>query len=61
MHFFYSDWHDFGTGVGGNIIATVAQCSYSTLMLLLIVIALNRYAAITHPMQVHSHAALDNC
>lgn len=48
----YSDWYEFGTGIGGNVIATIAFCSYNNLMLLLIVIAINRYIAIAKPLKV---------
>lgn len=33
---FYSDWHEFGTGLPGNIIATIAFVAWNNLMLLLV-------------------------
>ena len=50
-----SDLHEFGTGLGGNIITCIVFCAWSNLHFLLIIIAVNRYFAVAHPVQVRFH------
>ena len=49
-----SDLYEFGTGIGGLIIGPITYCSWVNLLLLLIVIAVNRYFAVTQPVLVCS-------
>lgn len=44
--------HEFGTSVFSGTLSTVAFFSYTILMLVLVVIATNRYVAIVYPVKV---------
>ena len=52
MHNVLSDLYEFDTGIGSVIFEPIAFCAWVNLLLLLVVIAINRYVAVARPVQV---------